>query len=239
MNIPLIRTELERAHGQRIWKHWGKGVDVLVETILSQNTSDRNSAAGYRQLRRKFKSWNQVIIAPVEEVERHIRVSGLSKIKAPRIQAILRQIKEERGKIDLEFLKDWPAEEAFEYLMRFKGVGPKTAYCVLLFSFGMEVYPVDTHIHRMARRLGWIDETVSPGEAHEILNETIRPRDRYAMHLLMIEHGRTVCKAQRPRCAECGLVADCLFGRSVQASSRGRNLRVSKTKKMICQKRVG
>jgi endonuclease-3 len=102
---------------------------VLVETILSQNTSNANSAAGYRQLRRRFKSWNQVADAPVEEVERHIRVSGLSKQKAPRIQAILRQIRADHGKIDLQHLKELDDQAAYEYLRRFPGVGPKTAHC--------------------------------------------------------------------------------------------------------------
>src|SRR5947208_8680152 len=97
-----ILRRLTREYGPRPWKCWGKGVDVLVDTILSQNTSDANSTAGFRQLRRRFRSWNQVADAPVDEVERHIRVSGLSKQKAPRIVAILRQIKSDRGRIDLQ-----------------------------------------------------------------------------------------------------------------------------------------
>src|SRR5687768_12508801 len=103
---------LRRAYGPRPWKCWGKGVDVLVDTILSQNTSNKNSAAGYRQLRRRFRTWNQVAAAPVEEVERHIRVSGLSRLKAPRIQSILRQLRAERGRIDLQFLTDLDEQAA-------------------------------------------------------------------------------------------------------------------------------
>src|SRR3954468_23283067 len=97
---------LRKAYGPRRWKCWGRGVDVLVDTILSQNTSNANSDAGYKRLRRRFRSWNQVAAAPVEEVEKCIRISGLSRIKAPRIQQILGQIKSDRGKIDLQFLAE-------------------------------------------------------------------------------------------------------------------------------------
>src|SRR5689334_13909599 len=131
-----ILALLRRAYGPRPAKCWGDGVSVLVDTILSQNTSAANSDAGYRQLRRRFRSWKQVADAPVEEVERCIRVSGLSNLKAPRIQAILRRIKAERGKFDLQFLRDLPDEEAYTYLRAFPGVGPKTACCTLLFAFG-------------------------------------------------------------------------------------------------------
>src|SRR5436305_211362 len=129
-----ILTRLQRAYGRKPWKCWGKGIDVLVDTILSQNTSAANSDAGYRQLRRRFRSWNQVAAAPVDEIERHIRVSGLSRMKAPRIQQILRQIKADVGKIDLQHLAEWEPQRAYGYLTNFAGVGPKTAYCVLMFS---------------------------------------------------------------------------------------------------------
>src|SRR3954451_5448846 len=130
-----ILGRLRRAYGPRPPRCWGTGVDVLVDTILSQNTSAANSDAGYRQLRRRFRSWNQVADAPVEEVERHIRVSGLSNQKAPRIQAILRQIRQQRGKIDLQHLADMDEDAALDSLLSFHGFGPKTAHCTLLFAF--------------------------------------------------------------------------------------------------------
>src|SRR3954465_2642613 len=141
-----ILGRLRRAYGPRPPRCWGDGVRVLVDTILSQNTTAANSTAGYRQLRRRFRSWNQVADAPVEEVERCIRVSGLSNLKAPRIQAILRRIKAERGKVDLQFLNDLEDGAAYAYLRGFPGVGPKTACCTLLFAFGKALFPVDTHI---------------------------------------------------------------------------------------------
>ena len=149
-----------------------------MDTILSQNTSAANSDAGYRRLRRRFRSWNQVADAPVEEVERHIRVSGLSNQKAPRIQAILRQIRAERGRIDLQFLAEEDDEAAYAYLRAFPGVGPKTACCTLLFAFGKALFPVDTHIHRIARRLGLVIPKGTAEQSHEALTPLIAPEDR-------------------------------------------------------------
>jgi endonuclease-3 len=209
-----ILRRLRRAYGPRPWKCWGKGVDVLVDTILSQNTSDKNSDAGYRQLRRRFRSWNQVADAPVSEVERHIRVSGLSNQKAPRIQTILREVRTQHGKIDLEFLKSMDEQKAYEYLTQFKGVGPKTANCVQLFAFGHPVFPVDTHIHRIARRLGLIGPRATAGRAHDLLKPMIPPKDRYEMHVLLIAHGRKTCKAINPRCDECVLLEMCPYGKN-------------------------
>jgi endonuclease III len=209
----LLLRRLRRAYGPRPWKCWGKGVDVLIDTILSQNTSNANSQAGYRQLRRRFRSWNQVADAPVAEVERHIRVAGLSNQKAPRIQAILRQIKSDRGRIDLQHLAEMDEQLAYAYLTNFRGVGPKTANCVLLFAFGMGVFPVDTHIHRIARRLKLIGPKTTAERAHDLLKPMIPPKDRYEMHVLLIEHGRKTCRAINPRCRECVLLDVCPYGR--------------------------
>ena len=215
-----ILARLRRAYGARRWTCWGKGVDVLVGTILSQNTNDKNSDAGYRQLRRQFRSWNQVADARVDDIERHIRVSGLSKQKAPRIQAILRHIKSDRGRIDLQFLKDADEQTAYEYLRKFKGVGPKTANCVMLFAFGHAVFPVDTHIHRIARRLGLIPPRATAEQAHDLLKPMIPPRDRYEMHVLLIEHGRKTCRAVNPKCERCVLLEMCPYGNARSESTR-------------------
>lgn len=209
-----ILDTLRATYGPRPARIWGKCVGVLVETILSQNTSNANSAAGYRQLRRRFKSWNQVADAPVEEIERHIRVSGLSKQKAPRIQAILRQIRADHGKIDLQHLQVLDDQAAYEYLRRFPGVGPKTAHCTLLFSFGMAMFPVDTHIHRIAIRLGLVPSKTSAERTADVLKPLIRPEDRYEMHVLLIEHGRKTCRAINPRCGECSLLRMCPTGKA-------------------------
>jgi endonuclease-3 len=209
-----VLRRLRGAYGARPWKCWGKGVDVLVDTILSQNTSNKNSDAGYRQLRRRFRTWNQVADAPVAEVERHIRVAGLSNQKAPRIQAILRQIKADRGKIDLQHLAEMDEQLAYAYLTGFHGVGPKTANCVLLFAFKHAVFPVDTHIHRIARRLKLIGPKTTAEQAHDVLKPMIPAGDRYEMHVLLIEHGRQTCRAINPRCRACALLDLCPFGQT-------------------------
>jgi endonuclease-3 len=188
-------------------------VGVLVDTILSQNTSAANSDAGYRQLRRRFRSWNQVAQAPVDEVERCIRVSGLSNLKAPRIQSILRRIRSERGRIDLQFLQQLDDESAYNYLRAFPGVGPKTACCTLLFAFGKALFPVDTHIHRIARRLGLVQPKATAEQTRELLTPRIDPKDRYETHVLLIEHGRKTCRAINPRCDDCVLLKICPYGR--------------------------
>jgi endonuclease-3 len=218
--LSKILTLLTRAYGQRHWRCWGSGVDVLVDTILSQNTSTANSDAGYRRLRRRFRSWHQVANASVDEVEKCIRISGLSRIKAPRIQQILRQLKSDRGRIDLQFLTHVGDEQAFEYLTKFKGVGPKTAACTLLFAFGKAVFPVDTHIHRIAKRLELIPATVSVEQAQHLLTRQIAREDRYAMHVLLIEHGRKTCRAANPRCDECVLTKLCPYGLNTVTVSR-------------------
>jgi endonuclease-3 len=220
--LARILEILRGTYGPRPAKIWGKCVGVLVETILSQNTSNANSAAGYRQLRRRFKSWNQVADAPLEEVERHIRVSGLSKQKAPRIQAILRQIRADHGKIDLQHLKALDEQAAYEYLRRFPGVGPKTAHCTLLFSFGMAMFPVDTHIHRIAIRLGLVPPKATAEQTAELLKPLIAPEDRYETHVLLIEHGRRTCRAINPKCDECRLLRMCPTGQKRAQPGIGR-----------------
>ena len=215
-----LLDRLRSAYGPRPPKCWGDGVSVLVDTILSQNTSAANSTAGYRQLRRRFRSWNQVADAPAGEVERHIRVSGLSNLKAPRIQSILRQIRAERGKIDLQHLREMDDEAALAYLSGFKGVGPKTAHCTLLFAFGKSVFPVDTHIHRIARRLGLIGAKATAEQAHDLLKPMIPPQDRYEMHVLLIEHARKTCKAVNQRCEKCVLLRMCEYGRRRMAATK-------------------
>jgi endonuclease-3 len=202
---------LRLAYGRRPWRRWGRAVDVLVATILSQNTSNANSSAGYRQLRRRFRSWQAAADAPVAQVEQCIRVSGLSRIKAPRIQRILRQIRDgsSDGRISLEHLRRLAPRQAYEELLAYDGVGPKTASCVLLFSLGMPLFPVDTHVERIAKRLGWIGAKATAEQVQEALTPLIAPEDRYEMHVLLIAHGRQTCKARGERCDWCSLAGLC------------------------------
>ena len=207
-----VRKQLRLAYGPRPWICHGNPVSILVGTILSQNTSDTNSSAGYRKLWKRFRSWNKVADAPTEEVARCIRISGLSNQKAPRIQAILRQLRAEHGKISLDHLGSMPMVDARSYLLSFTGIGPKTANCVLLFSKLHAVFPVDTHIHRIAIRLGWLPPRTSADQAHDLLEPAIAPADRYEMHVLLITHGRQTCKARSPLCQRCRLLPHCPMG---------------------------
>lgn len=209
---PVLRR-LVLQHGARRWECAGKAVDVLVATILSQSTHRANSTAGFHRLRERFATWDDVAEARTDQIERCIRVSGLSRRKAPRIKRALREIRADQGRIDLEFLRRRPVEEADRYLLRLEGVGPKTASCVLMFSFNMPVFPVDTHIHRIAARLGLIDAGTVPEKACHVLTPLIAPADRYAAHVLLVAHGRSLCQARQPRCADCRLLQLCPFGR--------------------------
>jgi endonuclease-3 len=207
--LARVLRALERCFGKRPWKCWGNPVDVLVETILSQNTSNANSSAGFARLRKNLGSWDAVARAPVGAVERCIRVSGLSRLKAPRIQAILRRLRSERGRITLDFLAHMSDEQAQAYLLSHKGIGAKTAACVLLFSLNKKVFPVDTHIVRIARRLGLVRQGADADECQKLLTPLIPPGKRYAMHVLLIEQGRRVCRARAPRCEWCDLRREC------------------------------
>jgi len=168
-----------------------------------------NTGRAYRRLREQFPSWEQVLAAPTEQVAAAVQVAGLSQIKAPRIQAILRHLLQERGSLSLDFLADLPAAEARRYLTSLYGVGPKTAACVLLFSLHKPALPVDTHVHRVARRLGLVPPKASAEKASTLLEDLIPESLYYPFHLLFIQHGRTLCKAQRPDCPSCPLKSDC------------------------------
>jgi len=182
-------------------------VDELVATVLSQNTSDTNTARSFTGLRSKFPNWDTVIDAPTCEVADAIRSGGLANTKAPRIQRILCAIREQRGDFDLSFLATLPNDEAAAWLTRLPGVGPKTAACVLLFSLGKPALPVDTHVHRVAQRLALVPSGANAETTQPALEALIPATERYDAHLLFIQHGRQTCHARRPACHAC-VVAD-------------------------------
>jgi endonuclease-3 len=213
-----LRTKALRVHGLLL-DYYGKPVlkerrdplSELVVTILSQNTSDVNSGRAYGSLRQRFPSWEDVLSAETAEIGTAIRMGGLANIKAPRIRAILRQLMRERGKLDLGFLEAMPTPKAREYLTSLPGVGPKTAACVLLFSLDKPALPVDTHVHRIAQRLGLIPTKATPEKANALLEELLPERTYYPFHLNFIRHGRTLCKKAKPSCATCPLYEECDF----------------------------
>jgi endonuclease-3 len=200
---------LERAYGSPSRAHRLSAVDELVATILSQNTSDVNTDRAFAGLRARFDDWDHVAAAPPGEVVDAIRSGGLANQKGRRIQAVLRELAERPEGFDLEQLANLPVDEAMERLTSLPGVGTKTASCVLLFSLGMPVMPVDTHVLRVSRRLGIVRPRASAEEVHRVLTAAIPQERMLDAHLLLIEHGRRTCKALRPRCADCPLVEMC------------------------------
>ncbi len=207
--IEEIIKLLEQEYGSLQWQQREEPVAVLVGTILSQNTSDVNSGRAFESLIATFGSWEAIASAPVEQIARAIRLGGLSQVKAVRIKQILEEIEREQGFISLDSLEAMNMPEAKDYLMHLPGVGPKTASCVLLFALGKPCLPVDTHVFRLAKRLGLIPSGVSIEQAHNLLQEQIPPSEVYQFHLQLIRHGRRICHARRPRCNECILESVC------------------------------
>ncbi len=206
-----IRDRLREMYGRPTHTPHGDPVHELVLTMLSQNTSDTNRDVAYAGLRSRFSSWEDARDAPTEELEEAIRKGGLAPTKAPRIQAVLREISrlnnagtspsaQSGDPIDLDWLRDAPRDEALDYLTALPGVGRKTAACVLLFAFGRPEIPVDTHVMRVGGRLGLFRPGASFDEAHDEMLAITPPEDAYEFHMNLIAHGRTLCRPARPRC---------------------------------------
>ena len=209
MTTAQVLRLLRKEYGPRERQPGQDPLSSLIATVLSQNTSDVNSHRAFAALVKRFGSWESVGAADVNELAEAIRAGGLADIKARRIKLILHEIKGKHGSLDLSFLDNVGLAEAKAWLRQLPGVGPKTAGCVLLFSLGKPAMPVDTHVFRVAKRLGLIDARVSVEKAHEILESLVPPKNVYEFHILMVEHGRRACKAQRPRCAVCVLRGPC------------------------------
>ncbi|MGD1995914.1 MAG: histidine phosphatase family protein [Anaerolineae bacterium] len=197
-------------YGDRPW-HPHDPVATLVRTILSQNTNDVNRDRAYEQLRERFPTWEAVREAPEDALVEAIRPAGLGPTKAPRIQQALRRITAAQDEISLDFLADLPVDEAREWLLALPGVGPKTAAIVLLFALGKPAFPVDTHVHRVSRRLGLIPEGTSRERAHALLSDIVPKEIYYAFHLNLIAHGRAICHARSPECIRCVLQQHCAY----------------------------
>ncbi len=209
MSVPEVRDRLRETYGRLFWDPHGAPLDELVLTVLSQSTNDRNRDVAYARLRERFPSWEAVRDAPVEEVEEAIRPGGISQVKSRRIQDILRALPED---LDLSFLRDAPLEDARAFLTGLPGVGRKTAACVLLFSYGRRDVPVDTHVGRVATRLGLLRAGAGSDEQHDELTRMTPRGEEIELHVNLLRHGRRTCHARRPRCAECVLLSLCPAG---------------------------
>lgn len=219
---PPVAAALRELYGYPGWRPWLEPLDELIACILSQSTTDRNSSRAFDALKERFPDWEQALAAPVEEIIETIRPAGLSRQKGPRIQEILRQIKAERGELNIDFLGDLPVAEAKAWLEQFNGVGPKTAAIVLCFALNMPAFPVDTHIHRVGQRIGFLPEGISADKAHSVMEAIVPQDDYYPFHLNMIRHGREICQARRPRCEVCPLTELCDYYQTyVKVSDEG------------------
>jgi endonuclease III len=206
--VRAIRDRLRELYGRPVNHPHGHPIAELVRTILSQNTNDRNRDVAYERLRTGLPTWVDVRDAPVAEVEEAIRPGGLAPSKAPRIQAVLRELPDEDGEPTLDWLADAERDEAIGFLVALPGVGRKTAACVMIFALGRPEIPVDTHVYRVGGRLGLFPENASFDRAHDEMLAITDPEDAYELHINLITHGRRVCRPQ-PRCDECALRRMC------------------------------
>lgn len=215
MNLPelalAVHERLMEFYGAPEWRNPLPPLDELVSTILSQNTNDTNRDRGFNTLKERFTTWEAVRDADPDEVIDAIRIAGLANQKGPRIQNVLQQITEMRGELDIDFLREYTAEEATDWLTQFKGVGPKTAAIVLQFSLDKPAFPVDTHIYRITGRVGLRPESMSADKTHAYMEGLLPPETYYPAHLNIIRLGREICQARRPRCSECPLQDLCEF----------------------------
>jgi endonuclease-3 len=186
-------------------------LDVLIQTVLSQNTTDLNSDRAFNRLRARFGNWNAVRRASPGEIEEAIRVGGLAETKAPRIRDILVHIHNRCGSTSLQSLCTMEPDQAAIFLSGFVGVGPKTVNCVLLFGCGMDAFPVDTHILRISKRLGLVPENTGLARAHRLWAEFLPRGSAHCLHINLIEHGRRICRARNPQCDRCCLRRFCNY----------------------------
>ncbi len=211
--IRAVHRRLERRFGPLTPPRSSDPLEELILTVLSQHTSDANAARAFASLRERFPTWDSLARAHPALVAGAIRSGGLANVKAPRIQAILRQIHDRVGAYDLSFLAELPDDDARRFLASLHGVGPKTVAIVLAFSLGRNALAVDTHVHRVTGRLGLIPPRASAERAHAILEGLVPPALRVPMHVGLIRLGREICKAGRPRCRICPLNDLCPTGR--------------------------
>ena len=211
--VRYLVQNLERAYGVPVnkWTDWDV-LDMLVAVILSQATSDANSDRTYDALKQRFPTWDAVLRARAQTLVETIRLGGLANQKAAVIRGLLREVKERHGSFDLSFLRKLPALEAVGYLASFRGVGPKTAACTLLFACGTEVFPLDTHIFRILRRVGLIPAKCSDEFAHRVMNRLVPAGKFYSFHVNLIRHGRKLCRPREPLCERCPVVEYCDYG---------------------------
>jgi endonuclease-3 len=214
--ITGIDRILVKMYGEKKQVKFSDATEELILTILSQNTNDVNRDRAFKSLRAKFPHWTDVENARESSIASAIKVGGLANTKSKRIKKILKQIGGENGDYSLKKLKRLNDQKAWEYLTAFEGVGPKTASCVLMFALGRKTMPVDTHVHRLGKRLGIIPENYSAENSHDWFRNLNLKTDVYQLHLNLISHGREMCRSRNPDCGNCLLKKQCNFFREIE-----------------------
>ena len=234
--VRYVLDELGVYYGRPAWQRRLDPTSELILTVLTQNSADTNAEVAFEALRHRYPSggvvqahnpgagwggvglpdgsapdWAAVEHAPLPELVDTIRPGGLANQKAPRIQATLRQLREEHGDYSLEFLGDMSALDARDWLTRIDGIGKKTASVLLLFSFGLPLMPVDRHVDRVAHRVGLVGPKASADDSHDLFLGMLEPDQMYEAHVNLIQHGRKLCHAQRPECGRCPIRRRCRY----------------------------
>ena len=210
-----IVQNLENTFGEPIPPQKSDALSMLINIILSQATSDANSDRTFQNLKKRFRTWKNVLAASETEIADAIRLGGLANQKARVIKDFLGQIAEKQKNLSLKFIEKMPEEAARDYLLQFRGIGPKTVACTLLFALQKEVFPIDTHIFRVLRRMGILPEKITDIKAHRLLDELVPGGKFYSLHVNLIRLGRQICRPREPLCERCPLIEYCDYGQSV------------------------
>ncbi len=210
--LRYIIQNLEKMYGEPPLNPPSSPLEMLIRIILSQATTNANSRRTFANLKSRFETWEEAAEADESEIADAIRLGGLATQKAKVIKNLLQQIQAERGSLNLDFLHDLPTEEAREFLQKFRGIGPKTIACTLLFASHKEIFPLDTHIFRILKRLGILPEKISDAKAHSLLDKIVPPKKFYSLHVNLIRLGREICRPREPLCEQCPLVEYCDYG---------------------------
>jgi len=214
-----IAKALGAVYGYPAWRQWLPPLDELISCILSQSTTDTNRDRAFDALKARFKTYEEVRDAAPEEVIAAIKVAGLGNQKGPRIQEALHRIADERGEMSIDFLRDLPMDEAKAWLTSLNGVGPKTAAIVMCFGFNRPAFPVDTHVHRVSQRIGFLPEGISADKAHDVMEAIVPPEDHLTFHLNLIRLGRETCTARVAHCERCPLTEWCDYYNSFRTQA--------------------
>lgn len=207
-----IVQNLENTFGEPQLAPKSDALAMLIKIILSQATSDANSSRTFQNLKQRFKTWDNALAAGETEIADAIRLGGLANQKAKVIKDLLYQLKEMRGTLSLKILEKMNDEDARDFLQKFRGIGPKTVACTLLFARHKEVFPLDTHIFRVLKRMGILPEKINDTKAHKLLDELVPSGKFYSLHVNLIRLGRKVCRPREPLCEQCPLIEYCDYG---------------------------